>query len=132
MNSSFGGNIADYPGPLKFRWPDDLKHLRELNVTIQSWKGTELNAKHYYVSIDQDDNPFWDEEEQAWRVCWDHPKQHKGTVIHERFNTLHEAILWVDRTIADLFSDTVHYIHFTDYTEDNIKAKWNALKLDGD
>ena len=132
MGIILGGKIEDYPGPLKFRWPDDVKHLRELVVTITSWKGTELGATHYYVSIEQEDNPFWGEEEQNWIVCWDHWQEKKGKRINERLKSLHEAMLWVDQTVTDLFSDMEYDVRFTNYTDDDIKAKWNALRRDGD
>lgn len=133
MGIILGGNIEDYSGSLKFRWPDDTKRLRELTVTIKSWKGLDLGAEHYYVSISQEDNPFWGEEEQAWIICWDHPKEQKGKRANERLNSLHEAILWVDQTITDLFYDMKYDIRFIDYTDDdNIQAKWNALRRVGE
>lgn len=47
------------------RWPNP-DEPRRLNVTINSWRGISIGAKHFYANVKEEDNQWWSEPENDW------------------------------------------------------------------
>lgn len=88
--SSHGGHLVDLSLPHVRRF-DDKRRKRHVYVEIHTWRGLSLGAKHWYVSVREEDNPIWDEAEQTWRVCWD-DKEACGRTI--RIEVLKQDSAW--------------------------------------
>jgi len=48
------------------RWPSKIGEKRNLRVEITSWVGISIGAKHIYVKVEEQDNSWWCEDENAW------------------------------------------------------------------
>ena len=48
------------------RWPSKIGEKRSLSVTITSWVGISIGAKHTYVHVEEQKNQWWSEKENAW------------------------------------------------------------------
>lgn len=48
------------------RWPSAIGEKREIRVTITTWKGVSIGAKHWTVHVEEQDNAWWCEDENAW------------------------------------------------------------------
>ena len=48
------------------RWPGSWGGARKIRVDINSWKGLSLGAKHWNVTVTEEDNQWWCEPENAW------------------------------------------------------------------
>jgi hypothetical protein len=49
------------------RWPSKIGDTREIQVQIDSWKEVgSIGAKHYYVSVEEQNNSWWSEDLNAW------------------------------------------------------------------
>lgn len=48
------------------RFPSTIGEKREIRVEITTWKGISLGAKHYDVSVVEQENSWWSESENAW------------------------------------------------------------------
>jgi hypothetical protein len=68
-----GGHIKDFQhlSPFTRKFPNRYSR-RKVKVTISRYYGY---GPHYYVTIQEEDNPIWDGKE--WRMCWD-DKEGKG------------------------------------------------------
>jgi hypothetical protein len=99
---TYGGYFVDQPSDCK-RWFDDKRRRRVVTAKITSWAGS--IGKHYYPSLEEEDNPAWDEKEQTWRICWDEPIEHKGRRYGsgERFLSWHAASRWISREFKKRF-----------------------------
>ena len=47
------------------RWPSE-DDVRTLTVSIDSWKGVSIEAKHFNVKVEEEKNQWWCEYENAW------------------------------------------------------------------
>lgn len=48
------------------RWPSKIGEKRPLRVEITSWKGISSGARHHYCHVQEQDNQWWCEDENAW------------------------------------------------------------------
>ena len=97
--SIYGGKIADYPEPHKLR-SEDPEYKREVIVSVTTFVGTSPGAVHWYASVEEETDLIWDEEEQKWRKCWDHPDKYEGRRFSEQFTSEANARSWA-RAIAE-------------------------------
>jgi hypothetical protein len=67
LGETSGGYLRDIPDPHVRRWPGDAKP-RDVRVHIMRYYGIGI---HYYATVEEEDNPLWDEATQCWRVAWD-------------------------------------------------------------
>ncbi len=63
---------------------------------IGKWYGI---GHHTYVTMQVEDNPIWDEAEQAWRTCWD-DLEARGEFVRESFSSPTVADAFVERKLA--------------------------------
>jgi hypothetical protein len=115
MRKILGGHLADLPRPLRRRWPKD-KTPRHVSVKIYSWVGYSPGARHYYVGIAEEENPYWDKEEKGWRVCWDDPGA-KGNTDHMEFLTYDKAKAWAEKVIKKRYTGKLWRVE-RDYSEE--------------
>jgi hypothetical protein len=109
MGIRLGGNIADYPEPHKL-CSEDPDYKRDVRVSVTSWIGIGIGAKHWYVTIEEEDDMIWDEEDQYWVKCWDHPDKYKGRHFSEQFIGEADAKSWARMIVAKHFSDGSHNV----------------------
>ena len=69
-NYSFGGQLADIPGPIRRRWPNSTTP-RDVNVKITTWVGHDNNAEHYTLTIEEEFNLILNEEKHVWQNAHD-------------------------------------------------------------
>ncbi|MFA5166833.1 MAG: hypothetical protein WC449_06110 [Candidatus Paceibacterota bacterium] len=50
------------------RWPSKIGDLRSLVVTITSWIGVSIGAKHVSVRVEEEKNQWWSEEQNDWVI----------------------------------------------------------------
>ena len=67
----YGGNWKDLGETRINRWPGIIGEKRPIKVDINSWIGTSLGARHWYVTVKENDNMWWDEHRDMWRELWD-------------------------------------------------------------
>ena len=91
------------------RYYDDKRRKRDIFVTISTWRGVSVGAKHYYAKLREADNPIWDGE------YWIHnPKdpllvgKSFGEFPDTAFNTFDAAVDWVLLVIKDEFPVKTH------------------------
>ena len=48
------------------RYPSKIGEKRDLVVSYFSWVGIEENAKHYEVTVTEEPNQWWSEEDNDW------------------------------------------------------------------
>lgn len=48
------------------RWPSKIGEKRGIKVEINSWVGISVGAKHYNVTVEEQDNMWWSEKENSW------------------------------------------------------------------
>lgn len=124
-----GGHIKDLLKPYKFRYP--CEELREVDITITCWKPySSLGANgHFHIDIREDDNPIWDEKQDAWvypwredygTPYWNEYQLVKGrTEMECELNTKEEAGKWIQRTLNALgITGKTHTLHFNFYGTD--------------
>lgn len=102
-SSTYGGKRKDFPDKVK-RYFDDPRHVREVEGSYYTWKETLVYAEHYYASLTQEDNPFWDSKEKTWMVCWDDTEEFKGRYIHSpQLRSERAAKAWIKKTAKKEF-----------------------------
>ena len=70
--SIHGGKWEDLGDERISRWTDShWNGPRRVSVKIETWVGVSIGAKHTYARIEEEDNQWWDEKENAWRRIWD-------------------------------------------------------------
>ena len=69
------------------RWPSQIGEKRPLKVNIDSWVGLSLGAKHVNVRVEEAENMWWSELENAWvRIYTDTEStgyEMKAKLLHE-------------------------------------------------
>jgi hypothetical protein len=48
------------------RWPSKTNEKRKLKVSINSWVGISIGAKHYNVKVEEQNNMWWCEDKNSW------------------------------------------------------------------
>lgn len=48
------------------RFPSKIGEKRNIRVEITSWVGTSIGSKHFYVQVEEQNNSWWSESENAW------------------------------------------------------------------
>jgi len=48
------------------RWPSKIGEKRPIKVEISSWIGISVGAKHIKVNVEEEENQWWCEDENAW------------------------------------------------------------------
>lgn len=86
-----GGKIAEFKKPLRRMYGPKSKRKRPVKVSVHRYYGL---GPHYWATLHEDDNPFWDAKGKGWRLCWDDLKG-KGRIMSEPFLSLTSATLWV-------------------------------------
>lgn len=132
----FGGYIREIPLPHKRLFNKNninvlTKEKRVVYVTFSTFKGFVEGAIHYYVSLDEEDNPIKiiDEGKVKWCLCWD-DEDGKGKKLERRFASKAAAKKWVREIFEKEFTD--HILKERDYdTLEPISPKW-FYKNDGD
>lgn len=116
-----GGYLKDVPLPHKRRWPGEERQ-REVRAQVSRYLGG--GGRHYYASMEQEQNPIWDTsdaadwgrsgQEMGWICCWD-DKGCRGAMLTTRpFDTHIQAMLWFDKMMQERFPD--HELIVSDYS----------------
>ena len=71
MTTIFGGELCEYPKDAIRRWPSRTDEKRGIDIDLATWVGTAIGASHYRITVQEEVNGIWDEDENGWRVCWD-------------------------------------------------------------
>lgn len=67
MNEIFAHDWAILGDDRIRRWPStDKTDLRTIRVTINTWIGTSIGAKHWKVRVEEKENQWWSEDRNAW------------------------------------------------------------------
>lgn len=93
----YGGRLEDIPLPHIRLYPTLAK--RPVEIHIHKYYGI---GKHYFPTIEEENNPLWDSSEGVWRQAWD-DKESKGREFSSRFNYLYQAKNWVKKIIETEF-----------------------------
>lgn len=92
-----GGKRAEVPEP-HVRLHDVPGYKRTVRVVISRF----IAARHFYASVEEEDNYIWDSGERTWRKPWDSPYL-DGRRYGERFNTADAAEKFVQLCLDDNF-----------------------------
>ncbi len=91
--SVYGDNITDMPsGAIRYKRYHKYSK-RKMSISILRFTGIGL---HYYVTVEEDNNQYWNEKEQVWQRFWDDDSV-KGIYDTKRFNTLKEAEAYIKK-----------------------------------
>ncbi len=105
---AFGGTLNDIPKPHIRKFYDYGK--RRVRISIMRYS----MGLHYYVSIEEEDNPLWDTsnpKKPLWRVPWKDNKG-KGISIGKQFNTVLAAEHFMVQTLKKQFSKSKYRYDF--------------------
>jgi hypothetical protein len=73
------------------RWPSKIGEKRTIRVEINSWVGISIGAKHVNVKVEEAENMWWCEEENAWvRIYED--AENGGYELRAKVMTDEEAV----------------------------------------
>lgn len=97
------------------RWPSASGGLREIRVEISSWVGMSAGAKHTNVTVVEEDNQWWCEDENAW-VSLSCDAERGGYDLRASVFTKEEAI-----KVAKHFLRLITREHPNDY-----EVNWNG------
>lgn len=88
---------------------DDKRRKRQIFVSITSWRGVSVGAKHFYAKVYEDDNPVL---LRGYRISGSDDKDCKGRefggVMDTSFDTFNSALDWVIEIIKEHFPRTSH------------------------
>ena len=101
-----GGRLKEIPKPYKYRYPSN-DELREVRVTVNSFTEIgSIGAKHWYVTIKEDDNYIWNIQENCWQQPWDLLEIHKGRKFEDKTTFINkpDAMSWARRIVNEHFS----------------------------
>ena len=99
-----GGDLKEVPPPLVRMFPGPRR--RRVRVSIDRYDGIGV---HWYVSIEEEPNPLWDSNEDAWREAYDDPGR-AGKSFHGRLGSRSGAYEWVKRTCLANFGPKTHEV----------------------
>ena len=115
----YGGTLDDIPLPHIRRWPNENKEdPRPVTVRIMKFWGI---GSHYYVSVDEHDNPIWNSKKKCFTQPWTDPggKGRKFDCL-QRPRSYYLAKRWAMMIIGKHFSDGNYRIDI----EDNSGNEW--------
>ena len=89
---------------------DDKRRKRQIYVTLTTWRGVSIGAKHFYAKVYEDDNPILlsdgsllydsDDEESKSREF--------GGMFDTSFDTYQGALDWIVDIIREHFPSSTH------------------------
>ncbi len=101
--------LVDIPEPHVF-WYDDPKLRRVATIKCRVWAGIGV---HYHTDIEEDSNPIWCSEENAWVTVRDHYKERESwSMMTCRPKTVEEASRWVRRELIKRYKKKPTYVVF--------------------
>lgn len=122
-HSRRGGYISELKEP-HHRWFPHGRQKREVTVTISTYQGMCPGAKHYYISLREEDNPIWDGFNHQWTMFWD-DKIGEGRKLETKKNSEEEARAWALKTFQEEFNPKTHKLA-SEYGR--YKPKWMYLR----
>jgi len=106
MNEIYGGKLEEFPKQGRRRFGPKSKAKREVELSIHRYYQIGV---HYWVSLHEENNPFWDAKEKAWRECWDDPEV-KGEFMNFQAPSIASAKLWVKQQVKKHFPTKTHTV----------------------
>lgn len=101
VNGIWGGKRAELP-PEALCLTNVRGFRRRVTVKVTRWQ------THYYVSIDEEGEYFWDPAEETWRRPWDS----EGQSFSARYVRERHASDFIHRMIAEHFPKHTHHVVF--------------------
>ena len=117
------GDGIDYIASGKVTMPkrlyDDKRRKRQVFVSITSWRGVSVGAKHFYAKVYEDENPLfcnllrdgYVNERGHWRYDSedkDCEGREFGGIMDTSFDTFDSALDWVIDIINEYFPTSTH------------------------
>ena len=91
------------------RWPSQIGEKRTIRAKIETWKGISIGASHWYVKIEEEENMWWCEPENAWvNIYTDTEKG--GYKLEASVYTKKEAIKLAETFLKMVASQETHII----------------------
>lgn len=101
--------LADIPEPHVF-WYDDPKLRRVATVKCRVWAGIGV---HYHTDIEEDSDPIWCAEENAWVLVRDHREEREAwSEMTCKPKTAEAAADWVRRKLLKHYKKKPTYVVF--------------------
>ena len=104
----YGGHLAEQQYDKVYLHSVPGVRRRVVKVTVTKY----VLGSHFYVSIREDDNPFWDPVEQAWRRCWDDPASNGRSFCDGHYARKHFVQPHIDRIVAANFPPETHVVEY--------------------
>lgn len=124
-----GGSVEDAPHPLQRKWPGS-PDKRVVNVTIMVYA---VMGRHYFVDIEEEDNPVWDgvefwttypdDFESRGRKSFDFRDDILDIPYDEfpfHYNDYHSARLAAVTILDKHFDDRIYDIQWHDYSGEDV------------
>jgi len=105
-SSCYGGHKKNFSKKqMALRFFPGCGHKRKVTATITTWIGSySVGAVHYYVKLEEEQNPFWDGE--GWRECWDEDGELKN--IKYETKSKKRALELREELFKDNFNSKTH------------------------
>lgn len=121
---TMGGLLADIPKPHVRMFPG--KKRRKVRCKISSFIGLCPDAKHFYVSLQEEDNPILNLKDETWQSAWDDPEAKGKSFGHYdegvgEFLTEEDAQKAIVAIFNREFSTKTHVMVIDGYSR---KPKW--------
>lgn len=128
MTEMSGGKLKDIPQPWERKWPDlemrrqprweqkqpPTEEKRRITLRFSSYVGTSaINATHYTVRIEEENNPIWNTERELWQRAWD-DIDCEGRTLREEFTLATRAVQWARIMIDEHFSGEEYDVNWSD------------------
>jgi hypothetical protein len=121
-SSAMGGHLAEVrPQPPVRRFPHK-GCKRIVDVSISSWVGISLGARHTYAKVEEAHNAVWDGRDDGglhsprWTEPWD-DREGRGREFQKDCLTREEAHAYIASIVKRHFSSKTRY---------EIRSDWNA------
>jgi hypothetical protein len=110
-----GGHLKDIPQPHVRKFPGPSP--RQVTIAIKRYFGI---GHHYYGSVDEENNPIWNSEDNAWQETWD-DREGKGRTFSSLGDVSIDVIhQWIRRILDEHFQPKADY--------EFVSALWSSVE----